>query len=292
MTDYIVRATAANAQIRAFACTTRETVEEARRRHETTPVATAALGRLMSGALMMGVSMKGEKDILTLQIQADGPLRGLTVTADSLGHVKGYVGDPYVDLPLNARGKLDVSRAVGKGILNVIKDLGMKEPYNGQIELVSGEIGEDLTYYFAASEQIPSSVGLGVLVDRDYTVAQAGGFIVQLMPFASEEVIGQLEQNVQRVSSVTALLNQGMTPEDLLRYVLEGFDVEFTDTIPASFSCDCSRGKTDKVLISVGRKELQEMIDEGEPVEIKCHFCNTAYEYTPDELRKLLRQAK
>ncbi|MCD7807693.1 MAG: Hsp33 family molecular chaperone HslO [Lachnospiraceae bacterium] len=292
MADYIVRATAANAQIRAFACTTKETVEEARRRHETTPVATAALGRLMSGALMMGVSMKGEKDILTLQIQADGPLRGVTVTADSQGHVKGYVGEPYVDLPLNAKGKLDVSGAVGKGILNVIKDLGMKEPYNGQIELVSGEIGEDLTYYFAASEQIPSSVGLGVLVDRDYTVAQAGGFIVQLMPFASEEVIGRLEQNVQRVSSVTALLSQGMTPEDLLRYVLEDFDVEFTDTIPASFSCDCSRGKTDKVLISVGRKELQEMIDEGEPVEIKCHFCNTGYEYTTDELRALLKQVR
>ncbi|MCD8131622.1 MAG: Hsp33 family molecular chaperone HslO [Lachnospiraceae bacterium] len=292
MSDYIVRATAANAQIRAFACTTRETVEEARKRHETTPVATAALGRLMSGALMMGVSMKGEKDILTLQIQADGPIQGLTVTADSQGHVKGYAGNPYVNLPLNAKGKLDVSKAVGKGILNVIKDLGMKEPYNGQIELVSGEIGEDLTYYFAASEQIPSSVGLGVLVDRDYTVAQAGGFIVQLMPFASEEIISRLEQNVQRVTSVTALLSQGMTPEELLRYVLEGFDVEFTDTVPASFSCDCSRQKTDKVLISVGRKELQSMIDEGEPVEIKCHFCNTAYEYTSDELRRLLRQAR
>ncbi len=292
MTDYIVRATAANAQIRAFACTTRETVEEARKRHETTPVATAALGRLMSGALMMGVSMKGEKDILTLQIQADGPIQGLTVTADSQGHVKGYAGNPYVNLPLNAKGKLDVSAAVGKGILNVIKDLGMKEPYNGQIELVSGEIGEDLTYYFAASEQIPSSVGLGVLVDRDYTVAQAGGFIVQLMPFASEEIISRLEQNVQRVTSVTALLSQGMTPEELLRYVLEGLDVEFTDTIPASFACDCSRRKTDKVLISVGRKELQSMIDEGEPVEIRCHFCNTGYEYTTDELRELLRQAR
>ncbi|MCD7739610.1 MAG: Hsp33 family molecular chaperone HslO [Lachnospiraceae bacterium] len=292
MTDYIVRATAANAQIRAFACTTREAVEEARKRHETTPVATAALGRLMSGALMMGVSMKGEKDILTLQIQADGPIQGLTVTADSQGHVKGYAGNPYVNLPLNAKGKLDVSAAVGKGILNVIKDLGMKEPYNGQIELISGEIGEDLTYYFAASEQIPSSVGLGVLVDRDYTVAQAGGFIVQLMPFASEEIISRLEQNVQRVTSVTALLSQGMSPEELLRYVLEGLDVEFTDTIPASFACDCSRRKTDKVLISVGRKELQSMIDEGEPVEIKCHFCNTGYEYTAEELRKLLRQVR
>ncbi len=292
MTDYIVRATAANAQIRAFACTTRNTVEEARRRHDTTPVATAALGRLMSGALMMGVSMKGEKDVMTLQVQADGPLQGITVTADSQGHVKGYVGNPDVNLPLNSKGKLDVSGAVGKGILNVIKDLGMKEPYNGQIELVSGEIGEDLTYYFAASEQIPSSVGLGVLVDRDYTVAQAGGFIVQLMPFASEEIIERLEQNVQRVTSVTALLCEGMTPEDLLKYVLKGFDIEFTDTIPASFFCDCSRAKTDKVLISVGKKELQGMIDEGEPVELKCHFCNTAYTYTAQELRTLLKKAR
>ncbi|MCD8380162.1 MAG: Hsp33 family molecular chaperone HslO [Lachnospiraceae bacterium] len=292
MADYIVRATAANAQIRAFACSTRETVEEARKRHDTTPVATAALGRLMSGALMMGVSMKGEKDVLTLQVQADGPLQGITATADSQGHVKGYVGNPDVNLPLNGKGKLDVSGAVGKGILNVIKDLGMKEPYNGQIELVSGEIGEDLTYYFAASEQIPSSVGLGVLIDRDYTVAQAGGFIVQLMPFASEEIVERLEQNVQRVTSVTALLSEGMTPEDLLRYVLEGFDIEFTDTVPASFFCDCSRQKTDKVLISVGRKELQSMIDEGEPVELKCHFCNTAYAYSTEELRTLFRKAR
>ena len=217
MGDYIVRATAANSQIRAFAITSRDTVEAARKAHDTSPVATAALGRLLSAGAMMGAMMKGEKDLLTLQIHASGPLNGLTVTADSQGHVKGYVGNPSVILPPNDKGKLDVGSAVGIGFLNVIKDMGLKEPYLGQTELKTGEIGDDLTYYFAASEQVPSTVGLGVLMNRDNTVRQAGGWIIQLMPFAEESVICALEENLKEITSVTALLDEGMSPEDLLQ---------------------------------------------------------------------------
>ena len=292
MKDYIVRATAANAQIRAFACTSGETVEVARAHHDTTPVATAALGRLLIGGAMMGTMLKGEKDILTLQIHADGPLRGMTVTADAFGRVKGYVNNPYVDLPLNAKGKLDVAGAVGVGFMNVIKDLGLKEPYVGQTVLQTSEIAEDLTFYFATSEQVPSSVGLGVLVGKDYHVAQAGGFIIQLMPFADDKVIDQLEENLKSVDSVTKLLSEGLTPEQLLERVLAGFDVEFTDKIPMSFYCDCDKKRVEKVLISVGKKELQNMIDEGKPIEVNCHFCNTNYTFEVNELKEIYKKSK
>lgn len=206
MEDYLVRATAAQAQIRAFACTTRQTVEAARQAHNTSPVATAALGRLLAAGCMMGSMLKGEKDLLTLQISADGPMESATVTADTAGNVKGYVGNPMVILPANASGKLDVAGAVGSGMLRVIKDMGLKEPYVGQTSLQTGEIAEDLTYYFAASEQVPSCVGLGVLMEKDNTVRQAGGFIVQLMPFAEDAVIDRLEENLKEIQSVTALL--------------------------------------------------------------------------------------
>lgn len=292
MKDYIVRATAANAQIRAFACTTTETVEMARAHHDTTPVATAALGRLLTGGLMMGVMLKGEKDVLTLQVHADGPLKGMTVTADAFGHVKGYVNNPYVDLPLNTKGKLDVAGAVGVGFMNIIKDLGLKEPYVGQTVLQTSEIAEDLTYYFAASEQVPSSVGLGVLVGQDYKVAQAGGFIIQLMPFAEDSVIDKLEVNLKDVDSVTKLLSDGLTPEQILEKLLDGFDIEFTDKIPASFYCDCSKSRVEKVLISVGKKELQDMINDGKPVEVNCHFCNTNYTFQVDELKEIYKKSR
>ena len=292
MSDYIVRATAANAQIRAFACTSRETVEAARGHHNTTPVATAALGRLLTGGAMMGVMLKGEKDVLTLQVHAGGPLQGMTVTADAFGHVKGYVNNPYVDLPLNAKGKLDVAGAVGVGFMNVIKDLGLKEPYVGQTVLQTSEIAEDLTFYFATSEQIPSSVGLGVLVDKDYTVAQAGGFIIQLMPFAEDKVIDQLEENLKDVDSVTKLLADGLTPEQILEKLLAGFDIEFTDKIPMSFYCDCNKSRVEKVLISVGKKDLQEMIDDGKPIEVNCHFCNTNYTFDMDELKEIYKKSR
>ena len=233
MGDYIVRATAADNQIRAFAATTKELVEKARAAHDTSPVATAALGRLLTGGVMMGVMMKGEKDLLTLQVKGDGPIGGITVTADSQGHVKGYVENPDVLLPANALGKLDVGGAVGNGMLRVIKDMGLKEPYVGQVALETGELGDDLTYYFATSEQVPSSVGLGVLMEKDNTVKQAGGFIIQLMPFTDEKVIEALEKKISEVQSVTSMLNLGMTPEDILNELLGEFHPEISEKIPA-----------------------------------------------------------
>ena len=292
MNDYIIRATAANDQIRAFAAVTTEMVESAREHHNTSPVATAALGRLLTAGAMMGSMMKGEKDVLTLQIKAGGPLQGITVTADSQGNVKGYVGNPDVCIPANSKGKLDVAGAVGPGFLTVIKDMGLKEPYSGQVMLQTCEIAEDLTYYFATSEQVPSAVGLGVLMNKNNTVRQAGGFIVQLMPFAEEEVISKLEQNVQKISSVTSLLEEGHTPETLLEKVLEGFDVQIMEKTDTRFHCNCTRERVEKALISIGRKELNEMIQEGKPIEMNCHFCNTNYTFTVEELKEILRKCK
>ena len=292
MSDYIIRVVAANSQIRAFAAVTTEVVETARNAHNTSPVATAALGRLLTGGAMMGVMMKGEKDILTLQIHAGGPLNGITVTADSQGNVKGYVGNPDVCIPANSKGKLDVAGAVGVGFMNVIKDMGLKEPYVGQVALQTSEIAEDLTYYFATSEQVPSAVGLGVLMNKNNTVRQAGGFIVQLMPFAEESVISRLEQNVAKISSVTSLLEEGHTPESLLNTVLDGFDVEINDQVPTKFYCNCNKKRVEKALISIGRKELNEMIQEGKPIELNCHFCNTNYTFTVEELKEILRKCK
>ena len=292
MGDYIVRATAANSQIRAFAITSRDTVEAARKAHDTSPVATAALGRLLSAGAMMGAMMKGEKDLLTLQIHASGPLNGLTVTADSQGRVKGYVGNPSVILPPNDKGKLDVGSAVGIGFLNVIKDMGLKEPYLGQTELKTGEIGDDLTYYFAASEQVPSTVGLGVLMNRDNTVRQAGGWIIQLMPFAEESVISALEENLKEITSVTALLDEGMSPEDLLQRLLGNLGVEMNDTLPVEFYCNCDKERVEKALISIGKQEIKQMIADGKPVELNCHFCNTNYVFTIEELKAILKRCR
>ena len=292
MNDYIIRATAANDQIRAFAAVTTEMAETAREHHNTSPVATAALGRLLTAGAMMGSMMKGEKDVLTLQIKAGGPLQGITVTADSQGNVKGYVGNPDVCIPANSKGKLDVAGAVGPGFLTVIKDMGLKEPYSGQVMLQTCEIAEDLTYYFATSEQVPSAVGLGVLMNKNNTVRQAGGFIVQLMPFAEEEVISRLEQNVQKINSVTNLLEEGHTPESLLEKVLEGFDVQINEKMDTRFCCNCSKERVAKALISIGRKELNEMIQEGKPIEMNCHFCNTNYNFTVEELKEILRRCK
>lgn len=290
MKDYIVRATAANAQIRAFACTTRGVVETARKAHNTSPVVSAALGRLLSAGAMMGSMLKGDKDILTLQIKGDGPVQGITVTADAKGNVKGYAYVPDVILPANSIGKLDVAGAVGQGFLTVIKDMGLKEPYSGQTRLQTGEIAEDLTYYFAASEQVPSCVGLGVLMEKDNTVKQAGGFIVQLMPFAEESVIEKLEENIKNISSVTTMLDEGDTPERMLERLLEGMDVEFTDTMPAQFYCNCDKQRVEKALISIGKAELEEMISEGKDITVNCHFCNHDYVFSVEEL-KALREA-
>ena len=284
MNDYLVRATAADAQVRAFAVTARDTVETARAAHDTSPVMTAALGRLLCAGAMMGSMMKGEADILTLQVQGDGPAGGLTVTADSRGRVKGYAVNPQVILPPNSQGKLDVGGAVGAGSLRVIKDLGLKEPYVGQTQLQTGEIAEDLTYYFAASEQVPSSVGLGVLMEKNNTVKQAGGFIVQLMPFAEGNVIEKLEANLSRIHSVTKLLEDGNSPEQILGILLEGMDMEILSDMPVEFYCNCSRERVAKALYSIGKKEMDEMIKGGEPIEVKCHFCNTAYQFSVEDL--------
>lgn len=291
MSDYIVRATAADHQIRAFAATTRELTEFARSAHNTSPVATAALGRLLTAGAMMGSMMKGEQDLLTIKIQGDGPIEGLTVTADSKGNVKGYVFNPSVMLPPSPAGKLDVGGALGVGVLSVIKDIGLKEPYVGQTILVTGEIAEDLTYYYASSEQTPSSVGLGVLMNKDNTVRQAGGFIIQLLPGASEEVIGSLEKKLAEVKSVTELLEAGNTPEMILEHMLGEFGLEIMDRLPARFDCNCSKGRVEKALISVGRKDIQEMIDDGKTIEVNCHFCNKQYHFTVEELQELLKKA-
>ncbi|MBQ8823132.1 MAG: Hsp33 family molecular chaperone HslO [Lachnospiraceae bacterium] len=292
MKDYIVRATAANAQIRAFACTTKNLVETARGAHNTSPVVTAALGRLLTAGSMMGSMMKGEKDVLTLQIHGSGPVQGLTVTADSKGNVKGYANVPDAMMPPNAKGKLDVGGVIGIGFMNVIKDLGMKEPYVGQTVLQTGEIGDDLTYYFVTSEQVPSSVGLGVLMEKDNTVKQAGGFIIQLMPFAEESVIAKLEENLAKIASVTSMLDAGNTPEQMLEIVLEGFDVEITDTMDTQFVCDCSKGRVEKALIAVGKKELEDMIDDDKEIEVNCHFCSKHYVFSVEELKALYRKAQ
>ena len=291
MKDYIVRATAGEGQIRAFAATTQNLVEEARQRHNTSPVATAALGRLLTAGVMMGSMMKNDSDVLTIQIKGDGPIGGLTVTADVNGNVKGYVENPDVMLPPK-NGKLDVGGAIGIGLLNIIKDMGLKEPYVGQTILVTSEIAEDLTYYFANSEQVPSSVGLGVLMNKDNTVRCAGGFIVQVMPFVTDEVLTKLEENIKKISSVTSMLDEGCTPEQMLEHVLEGLDIVVTDTLPAAFQCNCSHERIEKAIISIGKKDIQEMIDEGKEVEVKCHFCNTAYTFSVEELKEILKQAK
>lgn len=287
--DYMVRATAADNQIRAFAVTSKNLVETARSYHNTSPVITAALGRLLTGGVMMGCMMKGEQDLLTLQIKCGGPAKGMTVTADSKGNVKGYPQVPDVMLPPNAKGKLDVGGALGLGILSVIKDMGLKEPYVGQVALQTSEIAEDLTYYFATSEQIPSAVGLGVLMNRDNTVKQAGGFIIQLMPYTDEKVISALEKRVAQVTSVTDLLEQGVTPEALLQQILEGFGVEVTERVPVQYFCNCSKERVTRAIASIGKKDIQEMIDAGESIEVNCQFCDKHYVFTPQELQGLLK---
>ena len=291
MNDYMIRATAADGQIRAFAATTRDTVEYARNAHNTSPIATAALGRLMTAAAMMGSDLKGEGELLTLRIEGDGPIGGLLVTADGKGDVKGYAFNPDVMLPPNAQGKLDVGGALGLGVLSVIKDIGLKEPYVGQTQLVTGEIAEDLTYYFATSEQVPSSVALGVLMNRDNTVRQAGGFIIQLLPGASDETIDKLEAKLSGISSITALLDAGKTPEEILTDILGESGLEILTKMPVRFHCDCERSRVEKAIISIGRKEIRDMIDEGKEIEVNCQFCNKHYKFSVDELEDMLKKA-
>ena len=291
MKDYMVKATAANGYIRAFAASTRDLVEEAKNDHNTSPVATAALGRMLTAAAMMGSMMKGEKDLLTLKIEGDGPLAGVIATANNHGEVKGYPFNPTVIIPPNTKGKLDVAEAIGIGLMSVIMDTGMKEPYVGQVALLSGEIAEDLTYYYATSEQTPSSVGLGVLLNKDNTIKASGGFIIQLMPGCPDEIIDRLEKKINSLSPVTTMLSEGMSPNDILKYILGDMDLEFNESLDLCFKCNCNKGRIEKALISVGQKDLQEMIDDGKPIEVKCHFCNKAYEFDVNELENMLKKA-
>lgn len=289
MSDYIVRATAADSQIRAFAITSRELVEQSRIYHNTSPVMTAAMGRLLTGGSMMGVMMKGEDDVLTLQIKCSGPAKGLTVTADSKGNVKGCPQVADVMLPPNPQGKLDVGGAIDLGVLSVIKDMGLKEPYIGQVALQTSEIAEDLTYYFATSEQVPSAVGLGVLMDKDNTVKQAGGFIIQLMPFTDEEIISALEEKIAKVTSVTDLLEQGAEPETLLEQILGEFGLEINEKIPVQYACNCSKDRVSRAIASIGIQDIQEMIDDNEPIEVNCQFCDKHYVFTTEELKEIVK---
>lgn len=289
--DYIVRATAANHQIRAFAISSTNTIEEARQRHNTSPIATVALGRLMSAGAMMGTMMKGDDDIITIQIKGDGPIGGLTVTADAKANVKGYVNHPEVMLPLNSAGQLDVEKALGIGVLSVIKDIGLKEPYVGDTILVTSDVTQDITYYFATSEQVPTSVGLSVIMSKDNTVKSAGGFIIQLLPDASEEIISALEKKIKEVKNVTTMLEHGYTPEQMLEELLGEFGLDILDKIPTQFYCNCSKERMSRALISIGRKELSSLIEDGRTIEVNCHFCGSHYNFDVEELKDLLHKA-
>ena len=291
MKDHIIRGMAAGNEIRFIAAYTKETVETARKTHNTSPVCSAALGRLLTGGALMGAMCKNDDDVLTLKINGDGPVKSITVTADAQLNVKGLIYNNAVDLPLKSNGHLDVGGAVGRGTLVVIRDEGPGDPYVGQTQLVSGEIGEDLTYYFAESEQIPTSVGLGVLVDRDMTIRHAGGFIIQLLPFATDETITKLENRLANIDSVTNYFERGMSPEEMIRDILGeevfGQDISIEEVRDTQYKCNCSRERVTKALISIGKDELKSMIDDGEPVNLHCDFCNSDYEFSIPEIQKI-----
>ncbi len=293
MQDYIIRATAAEGTVRAFAAATTDMAGKAMEIHGLSPLAAAALGRTMTAAAMMSQTLKGERDTLTIQIKSDGPLGGIVVVSGTNANVRGYVHNPGVYLPLNRSGKFDVSGAIGKnGYLNVIKDFGLKEPYIGYVDLVSGEIAEDIAYYFAYSEQVPSIVALGVLVDTDGTVMNSGGFIIQLMPGAEDDMIGFLENRVKEIPSVTALLADGKTPEDILDMVLGEKGLNISGRTSCGFQCNCSRERMERNIISLGKAEIMSIIEDQHNAEVQCHFCNKKYMFREEDLLSLLDEAK
>lgn len=290
--DHIVRGTAADGMVRAIAISARHTVQEAHERHNTSPLVTAALGRLMMGAQMMGAMLKIDDELITLIVRGDGPIAGLTVTANSQGQVKGFAYYPDVWLPLNSKKKLDVGGGIGAGTLTVIRDVPGFEPYSSEVELVTGEIGDDLTSYFAMSDQVPTSVGVGVLVDRDLSVKQAGGFIIQLMPGHTDEVVEALEHNLSGVTSVTDLLEDGMTPSQILAMLLEGLDYQELETMPAEFHCGCNEERACRAVLALGADELHDMIAKREPAEVTCEFCGNTFTLPPERLQELLDEAE
>lgn len=290
MKDYIVRATAAQGTVRAFAAVTTELVEKAAKVHDLSPIATAALGRTLTAAAMMSKMLKGENDKLTIQIKGDGPLGGIVVVSDSNANVRGYVHNPIVDLPLNERGKLDIRTAVGFGYINVIKDMGLKEPYIGFADLVSGEIADDLTYYFATSEQVPSTVALGVLLGSD-GVQSAGGFIIQLMPGAEEETVEKLEKRLISFPPISKLLSQGTTPEQILDMLLDEMEPRVIEKVPCNYQCNCSRERMERNLLSIGKNDLLGILEDEKGAELQCHFCNTKYNFNHHDIEELIKES-
>lgn len=292
MSDYLVRAIGFNGSVRAFAVSSTETVGEAQRRHDTWPTASAALGRTMTAGVMMGAMQKGD-DQLTIKVQGDGPIGAIIVDANAKGEVRGYAMNPHVDFELNQFGKLDVRRAIGtQGSLSVVKDAGLRDYFTGQVELVSGELGEDFAYYFTKSEQTPSAVGLGVLVNPDYTIKAAGGFIVQVMPGVDDETITQIEEALSKIEPVSKMIEKGFTPEEILEAVLGKEHVEILDRQDVTFSCNCSKDRFSNALIGLGEEELQAMIDEDHGAEAECHFCMEKYSYSEDELRDIIEEVR
>lgn len=288
----MIRAITSDGSVVAFGLDSTEIVNRAVSIHKPSAVVTAALGRTLTAVSIMGVMLKGKNDSITVRIKGDGPAGQITAVSDSDGNVRGYVDNPMVELPLNSIGKLDVSGAVGKnGTVFVTKDLNLKQPYNGQTSIVSGEIAEDITNYFALSEQIPTVCALGVLVDTDLSVKEAGGFIVQLLPFADPAAVDKLEENLKTLKPVTTMLNEGLSSEDILRTVLKGFEVEILDEREVSYKCSCSREKVEKTIVSLGEKEIQDMIDEQGGAEVHCHFCNSTYKFSKAELKTLKKRA-
>ena len=293
MADYIVNAITSNGAIRVVAADTTELCNRAQEIHKMSPTAAAALGRALTAAAIMGSMLKSSDDSLTVQLAGGGPIGRVVAVGDGKANVKGYVDNPLVDLPLNSKGKLDVGGAIGSdGFLSIIRDLGLKEPYVGQVPLVNGEIAEDLTQYYASSEQIPTAVALGVLVDVDYTIKAAGGFILQVLPGAYDEDIDNVEKTVQSISSVTDMLSSGKKPEDIVEQLLSDYEIEYFDNVPTGYQCDCSRDRTDRALISIGQEELTKIIEEDGRAQITCHFCDNVYDYTKEELEALLESAK
>ena len=287
--DKLVRGTAKDGMVRVIGAITTDIVDFGTKAHECTPVASAALGRMLTAGVLIGSTLKSEKEKVTLKMDGGGEAKGVTVVADSKGNVKGYIGNPYIDLPLNAKGKLDVSKAIGKnGMLYVIKDLGLKDPYIGQVPITSGEIAEDFTYYFTVSEQTPSAVALGVLVDKDLSIKAAGGFIIQMMPDADELLADILMYRLQEIPPVTQMIAEGKTIEDILQYIFDGMDLKLLQESKPGYKCDCSRDKIEKALISIGEKDLREIYNDNKDEEVVCNFCNKKYSFSHEDIGKML----
>lgn len=289
MKDYLIRGIDRQGRIRIFVASTTHMVEKARSIHNTSPTATAALGRTLTAGVMMGSMMKNEGDVLTLKIAGDGPGGTIYVVAKNDGRIKGYIGNPSADVPSRKDGKLDVGSLVGRnGTITTIMDLGLKDPYVGQSKIVSGEIAEDLANFYAYSEQQPSAVSLGVLVDRDISVKAAGGYIIQLLPGVTDEDIDKIEKILSKIEPVSTMIDEGLSPEDIMNKVLGEFHMETLDRMDLSYQCDCSREKIEKVIMSLGKKEIQDIIEEDGQAEVVCHFCNSKYQFNKEELSKFL----